>query len=204
MQILCTFFSGKSSSSVSPPPLSWASLPPPMLMCVCVCLGRGGGGEGGGAYFFTISTTGLGGGWLGQRFFFFFFFPWPVVVVVVGTNRGGETGRGILSPLYWSGSPSVTPATNMRKYGREVGPERHTQTHRQNDNKHFPPTDNALLTNFRQSSDAEFFFVNKCRLSMQVGAKHANACAQCVRVPTELPFCLPPLVVGFPLTFFFF
>ncbi len=36
-------------------------------------------------------------------------------------------------------------------------------------NKRFP-TDNALLINFRPSSDAEVF-VNKLRLSVQIGAK---------------------------------
>ncbi len=39
-------------------------------------------------------------------------------------------------------------------------------------------------------------FVNKHRLSMQVGGKRAKTCVQRVRVPTELQFCVPPLVVG--------
>ncbi len=40
-------------------------------------------------------------------------------------------------------------------------------------------------------------FVNKHRLSIQIGAKCAKMCAQCVlHIPTELPFCLPPLLVG--------
>ena len=39
-------------------------------------------------------------------------------------------------------------------------------------------------------------FVNKHRLSIQVGAKRAKTCMQCVHIPTEPPFCIPPLVVG--------
>ncbi len=58
------------------------------------------------------------------------------------------------------------------------------------------PTNNALLTNFRLSSECRNF-ATEHRLSMQVGAKRAKTCMQCVRcVPTELPFCMPPLVVG--------
>ena len=34
-----------------------------------------------------------------------------------------------------------------------------------------------------------------------MGAKQQNTCAQCLHVPTELPFCIPPLVVGFNLFF---
>ena len=58
------------------------------------------------------------------------------------------------------------------------------------------PTNNALLVNFRLSSDAENF-VNKHRLSIQVGVKRAKMCLQCKHAPTELPFCTPPLVVGY-------
>ncbi len=57
------------------------------------------------------------------------------------------------------------------------------------------PTNSALLVNFRLSSDAEIF-VNKHRLSMQVGAERARMRMQRVRIPTELPFCIPPLLVG--------
>ena len=32
------------------------------------------------------------------------------------------------------------------------------------------------------------FFENKYRLSMQIGAKRAKTCMQCVPIPTELPF----------------
>ncbi len=39
-------------------------------------------------------------------------------------------------------------------------------------------------------------FVNKRRLSIQIGAKHAETYMQCVCIPTELPFCIPQLVVG--------
>ena len=60
---------------------------------------------------------------------------------------------------------------------------------------HADPTNNALFMNFRPSSDAELF-VSKLRLSMQIGAERAKTCTQCVYIPTELPFCVPPLVVG--------
>ena len=38
---------------------------------------------------------------------------------------------------------------------------------------------------------------SKHRLSMQIGAKGANTCVQRVYIPTELSFCIPPLVVGY-------
>ncbi len=38
--------------------------------------------------------------------------------------------------------------------------------------------------------------VNKHRLSIQVGAERAKTCMQRVYILTELPFCIPPLVVG--------
>ncbi len=61
------------------------------------------------------------------------------------------------------------------------------------------PTNNALLnklpTEFRRRN-----FVDKHRLSVQIGAKRAKSCIQCVCIPTELPFCIPPLVVGCPFS----
>ena len=57
------------------------------------------------------------------------------------------------------------------------------------------PTNDALSINFWPSSDAEIF-VGKHRLGMRTGAKRAKTCVQRVRIPTELPFCIPPLVVG--------
>ena len=56
------------------------------------------------------------------------------------------------------------------------------------------PTNNALLINFRLSFDAEILLI-KHRLSIQIGAKRAKTCMRCVYVPTELQFCIPPLVV---------
>ncbi len=64
------------------------------------------------------------------------------------------------------------------------------------------PTSDALLINFRLSSDAEIF-VNKHRLSLQIGAKRAKTCMQGVYVPTDLPFCMPQLVVGLSPLFLF-
>ncbi len=31
---------------------------------------------------------------------------------------------------------------------------------------------------------------------MQIGVKRAKTLMRCVRIPAELPFCMPPLVVG--------
>ncbi len=39
---------------------------------------------------------------------------------------------------------------------------------------------------------------------MRIGAKRAKTCVQCVCIPTELPFCMSPLVVGLVPFFFFF
>ncbi len=41
-------------------------------------------------------------------------------------------------------------------------------------------------------------FVNKHRLSVQIGAKRTKNVyiCQCAHFPTELPFCIPPLLVG--------
>ena len=52
-------------------------------------------------------------------------------------------------------------------------------------------TVSKLLTEFRCRN-----FVNKHRLSIRMGVKRAKTCTQCVHVRTELPFCIPPLVVG--------
>ena len=61
---------------------------------------------------------------------------------------------------------------------------------------HFP-TNNALLINFRLSSNADII-VTKHRLGMLIGAQTCEKCAfNIVRIPTELPFCMPPLVVGY-------
>ena len=53
---------------------------------------------------------------------------------------------------------------------------------------------NKLLTELRCKN-----FVNKHRLSIQIVTKRAKTCMQCVHIPTELPFCTPPLVVGLAL-----
>ncbi len=53
----------------------------------------------------------------------------------------------------------------------------------------------ALLVKFRLSSDAEILLLST-ETSIQVGAKLAKTCMNCVHIPTELPFCAPPLVVG--------
>ncbi len=39
--------------------------------------------------------------------------------------------------------------------------------------------------------------VNTHRLSVQIGAKCAKTCMHSVHIPSELPFCMPPLVVGY-------
>ena len=59
------------------------------------------------------------------------------------------------------------------------------------------PTNNALLRNFRLSSDAEVL-PNKHRPGMPIDAKHAKKhVCNVYYIPTGLPFCTPPLVVGF-------
>ena len=58
------------------------------------------------------------------------------------------------------------------------------------------PANNAVLINFRLSSDAEIL-PNKHWLSIQIGAKRAKMCVHCAYISTELPFCIPPLVVGY-------
>ena len=55
-----------------------------------------------------------------------------------------------------------------------------------------PRTLNKLRTDFRCRN-----FVNKQRVSIKIGTKCAKTCMQCVYIPTELPFCIPPLVVGY-------
>ncbi len=57
------------------------------------------------------------------------------------------------------------------------------------------PTNNKPLINFRVGSDAKIF-VTKHRLSIWIGAKRAKTFMQCVHIPTELPFCVSPIVGG--------
>ncbi len=52
------------------------------------------------------------------------------------------------------------------------------------------PTSNALLISFLLSSVAEI-------LSIRIGAKCAKTCMRRGHIPTELPFCIAQLVVGF-------
>ncbi len=49
---------------------------------------------------------------------------------------------------------------------------------------------NKLPTELRRIN-----FVNNHRVSKQFWAKRAKTCMRCVYVPTELQFCIPPLVV---------
>ena len=57
------------------------------------------------------------------------------------------------------------------------------------------PTNNALLVSFLLSSDAEILLLSTDGAS-KIGAKRANTRVQRVRVLTELPFCMSPLLVG--------
>ncbi len=57
------------------------------------------------------------------------------------------------------------------------------------------PTNNALLINFLVSSDAETLLISTDR-AYKSAPKRAKTCTQCVHILTELPFCMPPLVVG--------
>ncbi len=57
------------------------------------------------------------------------------------------------------------------------------------------PTSNSLLINFRLRKCRKF--VSMHRLSIQIDAKCAKKCMQCLFNSTELPFCIALLVVGF-------
>ncbi len=57
------------------------------------------------------------------------------------------------------------------------------------------PTNNAPLIGFRLSSDAEILLISS-DWACKNRAKRAKTCMQYAYVPTELPFCVPPLVVG--------
>ncbi len=58
------------------------------------------------------------------------------------------------------------------------------------------PTNNALLINFGLSSDAEILLVST-DWAYKSAPNVQETCVQCVRIPTELPFCIPPSVVGY-------
>ena len=58
------------------------------------------------------------------------------------------------------------------------------------------PTNNALLTNFRLSSDAKFLFIST-DWAFKSAPNVQKMYMQRVCIPTELPFCIPPLVVGY-------
>ena len=58
------------------------------------------------------------------------------------------------------------------------------------------PTNNALLINFRLSSDAGILLTST-DWAHKFDGKRAKTCMHCVHIPTELPFCIPPLVVGY-------
>ena len=57
------------------------------------------------------------------------------------------------------------------------------------------PTSNALLIDFRLSSDADVLSIST-EWACKVSGKHAKTCVQRVRVPTELPCCIALLLVG--------
>ena len=57
------------------------------------------------------------------------------------------------------------------------------------------PTNNALLINFRLRSDAEILLPSTDG-ACKSAPKRAKTRMQRVLIPTELPFCIPPLVVG--------
>ena len=61
------------------------------------------------------------------------------------------------------------------------------------------PTNNTLLINFLLSSDAGTLSISTDWAYKSV-PKHAGTCMQRVHVPTELPFCIPVLLVGHPVT----
>ncbi len=58
------------------------------------------------------------------------------------------------------------------------------------------PTNNALFNKLPPELRCRNF-ATKHRLSIKIGAKCGKTCVQRVCIPTELPFCMPALVVGF-------
>ncbi len=108
-----------------------------------------------------------------------------------------KKGSGIVEgvPLVWYLATVELPKISLSVHVPAPGTWLLVAHNRQVKKNNFCPTNNATLTNFLLSSDAEIF-VNKHRPSMQIGAKRAKTCMQCVHIPTELPFCMPPLVVG--------
>ncbi len=103
------------------------------------------------------------------------------------------------------GESSVTPSlscstykTNIFQIRAPVFPDRYPTRH----SRHAEfltictcPTNNALLIIFRLNSAAEILLLST-DLAYKSGAKRAKTCMQCVHIPTELPFWIPPLVVG--------
>ncbi len=63
---------------------------------------------------------------------------------------------------------------------------------------HGNPTNSALIINFQLSSDGEILLRSADR-AYKLAPNIAKSCMQCVHIPTELPFCIPPLVVGYKL-----
>ncbi len=59
------------------------------------------------------------------------------------------------------------------------------------------PTNNALLINFLLSSDAEILLIITDWAYKSVPNVQKRVCNMYIYIPTELPFCIPPLVVGY-------
>ena len=122
----------------------------------------------------------------------------PHLLLSSGQERKEEnktTGGGGGAEVQWTSAARVEPQTELQKkcpncliatktVWRQIQPlfllpnQQHTL--------------NKLSTELRCRN-----FVNKHRLSMQIGAKRAKKKTRTRRVPTELPFCTPPLVVGY-------
>ena len=69
--------------------------------------------------------------------------------------------------------------------------------HMRSKDTHCSPTNNAPLINFFLSSDAKILLIST-DWARKSAPKRAKMCMRRARVPTELPFCRPPLVVGRP------
>ena len=62
--------------------------------------------------------------------------------------------------------------------------------------KKLKPDQQRSLNKLLSELKCNFFFVRKHRLSTKIGTKCAKTCVQRACIPTELPFWIPPLVVG--------
>ncbi len=121
-----------------------------------------------------------------------------------GGGRGGFWNCGVGKPLIASERLHFPLAFILLHYSRTTAgictfERRDTSIFQNNSLEGSQPTEapnqqrtlNELLTEIRCKN-----FVDKHQPSIHIGTKRAKTCMQCVYIPTELPFCMPPLAVG--------